>query len=135
MKTVRRVSALLLAVAALAACSDDGDDEANSVPYQWIRSEYTAVPLGYVDPEDAPGTVADEIDRNTPAWSRGVRGGTVFLRYLDDIVAITPHARRGSQIEISDYRTGYHRWSGKLPSHWPHPDSDAFRGGGPGSGK
>ncbi|WP_405647757.1 DUF4247 domain-containing protein [Streptomyces uncialis] len=134
MKTVRRVSATLLATVALAACSDSSDEQANAVPYQWISSQYARVPVGHVDKKDRPGSVADEISGHTSARDRGRDGNTVYLRYREDIVSIAPY-KRGSRIEVVDYRTGYQRWYGKLPSKWPHPDSNEFRGGGPGAGK
>jgi hypothetical protein len=134
MKTARRLGAALLVTVALSACSSDSED-ANSVPHYWISQQYASVPLGYVDEKDGPSEVAEEIDDHTSARDRSAAGDAVFLRYRDDIVSITPRKRRGSQIEVADYRTGYHRWNTKLPSSWPHPDSDAFRGGGPGTGK
>jgi hypothetical protein len=133
MKTARRISATLLATVALAACSDSSEPT-NAVPYQWITQQYTLVPVGYVDERDLPPQVADEIHDHTSAEDVDATGDTVFLRYRDDIVAVAPY-RRGSQIEIADYRTGYQRWKTKLPLSWPHPDSDEFRGGGPGAGK
>ncbi|MEU8677815.1 DUF4247 domain-containing protein [Streptomyces sp. NPDC048560] len=133
MKAARRIGLISLVTAALAACSG-GSDDGNDVPSSWIRSEYRGASAGYVDSSDATSTVAKEIDGHTAATDRASDSGMVFLRYRDDIVAITPY-RRGSRIEIDDYRTGYHRWRTHIGSVWPDPDSDAFRGGGPGSGK
>ncbi|GAA2494222.1 DUF4247 domain-containing protein [Streptomyces gobitricini] len=137
MKTARRVSVMLLATLALAACSSDpDDDDGNAVPSGWIRGAYSSSGAGYVDRADPAPRVAKEIDGNTPAVARLTDGGKEFLRYRNDIVAISPHAGgTGSLIEIADYRTGYHRWRTHLGSVWPDPDSAAFRGGGPGSGK
>ncbi|MGW4033409.1 DUF4247 domain-containing protein [Streptomyces sp. NPDC004838] len=135
MKSARHICATALAMVALAACSgSDTPEKSNSVPYQWIRQEYTAGVTGYVDTVDLPDRVADEINGHASARDRSTGGTTVFLRYSDDIVAIAPH-ERGSVIEVADYRTGYYRWGKSLPSAWPHPDSAQFRGGGPGSGK
>jgi hypothetical protein len=133
MKTVRRISAVLLAAAALTACSEE-PEEGNAVPSGWIRETYTPADTGYVDSSDPTSRVADEIHGNTSAQDRHSDDGMVFLRYRDDIVAVSPH-RTGSLIEIADYRTGYHRWKPRLGNVWPDPDSASFRGGGPGSGK
>ncbi|GGU40155.1 DUF4247 domain-containing protein [Streptomyces lavendofoliae] len=138
MKTARRISVLLLATLALAACSSepDDDDDGNGVPSGWIRGAYSSRGADYVDRADPASKVADEIDGNTSAVARLTDGDKVFLRYRDDIVGISPLATgRGSLIEIADYRTGYHRWRTHVGSAWPDPDSAAFRGGGPGSGK
>ncbi|MGV9314353.1 DUF4247 domain-containing protein [Streptomyces sp. NPDC003691] len=137
MKTARRISAILLAGAALTACSSDDDEGTryNDVPRLWIGSEYTPSPSGYLDPVDEPGTVADEIHNNTASRDRTSAENTVYLRYDDDIVAVTKQPR-GSLIEIVDYRSGYSRWNHHLrTSSWPDPATQSFRGGGPGSGK
>ncbi|MBV7697925.1 DUF4247 domain-containing protein [Streptomyces sp. TRM70350] len=132
MKTARRISVLFLATAALAACS--GGSGTNAVPSSWIRQEYRAGGGGYLDRSDPVTTVATEIHKHTSAQDRTSSGTMVFLRYRDDIVAISPYLG-GSRIEIDDYRSGYTRWKRHLSSVWPDPDSDSFRGGGPGSGK
>lgn len=133
MKTARHISATFLAVVALAACSS-GSSDGNEVPSNWIRKQYGGSGVGYVDNSDATSTVAKEIDGHTSARDRTSDGDMVFLRYRNDIVAITPD-QKGSRIEIDDYRTGYSRWRSHIGSVWPDPDSAAFRGGGPGSGK
>lgn len=134
MKTARRTTALLLAAVVLAGCADEPDDDGNPVPSAWISRQYTTGAGGHVDDRDAPSKVADEIHGHSTATDRLDSDGTVFLRYRDDIVAISPH-RTGSLIEIADYRTGYRRWKPHLRTKWPDPDSAGFRGGGPGSGK
>ncbi|MGP4052444.1 DUF4247 domain-containing protein [Streptomyces sp. 2A115] len=133
MKTVRRISVVSLAAVALAACSGSSDG-GNEVPSSWIRKEYRGSGVNYVDRGDTPSAVADEIHGHKSSQDRVSDDGRVFLRYRDDIVAITP-LRSGSRIEIDDYRRGYSRWRSHIGSVWPDPDSDAFRGGGPGSGK
>ncbi|MFI9584773.1 DUF4247 domain-containing protein [Streptomyces sp. NPDC052236] len=134
MKTARRISVMFLATVALAACSSGSDDDGNDVPSSWIRKEYGGSGVGYVDKSDATSTVAEEIHDHTSAKDRTSDGDMVFLRYRNDIVAITPY-QSGSKIELDDYRTGYSRWRPHVGSVWPDPDSDAFRGGGPGAGK
>jgi hypothetical protein len=133
MKTARRISVMFLASLSLAACSSDPDD-GNDVPSSWIHKEYTTQGVDYTDSSDSTSAVAKEIDGHTSARDRISDGDKVFLRYRNDIVAISPY-RNGSLIEIADYRTGYHRWNSHIRTTWPNPDSDAFRGGGPGSGK
>ncbi|MFI6289083.1 DUF4247 domain-containing protein [Streptomyces sp. NPDC051018] len=133
MKNVRRVGVMILATVALAACSKD-PEKVNDVPTAWIQGEYTADAAGYVDTTDTSSRVATEIDDHASARGRTSDGDKVFLRYRDDIVAVSPYLK-GSLIEIADYRTGYQRWQKHLRSVWPSPDSNEFRGGGPGSGK
>ncbi|WP_228975851.1 DUF4247 domain-containing protein [Streptomyces sp. DH12] len=135
MRTVRRACALLLVAAALGGCGgapDDGDGD--TVPSGWISRQYRALGADRHDPRDAPATVAREIDGHAGATARFDSGDRVFLRYRDDIVAISPHLA-GSRIEVADYRTGYRRWKSHLGRVWPDPDGAGFRGGGPGSGK
>nr|BAP34772.1 hypothetical protein [Streptomyces sp. ML694-90F3] len=138
MKTTRRITAILLAGAALTACSGDSDKEKrhNDVPMSWIRSTYTANTSGYLDRVDAPPAVASEIHTNTPARDQFTdTAGKVYLRYDDDIVAVSKHPQ-GTLIEVDDYRTGYQRHYTHLRSSaWPDPAYQEFRGGGPGSGK
>lgn len=133
MKTARRISVMFLATVALAACSGSSDG-GNAVPSSWIRKEYGGSGVGYVDRSDATSAVAKEIDGHTSARDRTSDGDMVFLRYRNDIVAITPY-QSGSRIEIDGYRSGYYRWKSHIRSVWPAPDSNEFRGGGPGSGK
>ncbi|MFD3357015.1 DUF4247 domain-containing protein [Streptomyces fradiae] len=134
MRTARRTTALLLAAAALAGCAGGSDDDGNPVPSSWISRQYTSSGTHYVDLRDLPSNVADEIHGHASARDRLESGGTVFLRYRDDIVAVSPH-QAGSRIEIADYRSGYRRWKSHLRTVWPDPEGSGFRGGGPGSGK
>ncbi|MFJ8693233.1 DUF4247 domain-containing protein [Streptomyces roseolilacinus] len=135
MKTARRITALLLAAVVLAGCADEpDDDDGNPVPSAWISRQYTTSGVDHVDERDAPSKVADEIHGHSTAVDRLDSDGRVFLRYRDDIVAVSPYLA-GSRIEIADYRTGYRRWKSHIRTTWPDPDSASFRGGGPGSGK
>ncbi|MFF3290562.1 DUF4247 domain-containing protein [Streptomyces sp. NPDC003023] len=134
MKTARLISVTMLALVALTACGDDPEDT-NTVPSSWIRQEYRSSGAGYADSSDSTTKVAKEIDGHTAARDRIDDDGKVFLRYRDDIVAITPRTSGGSHIDIDDYRTGYYRWQSNIRSVWPDPNSSEFRGGGPGSGK
>lgn len=138
MKTTRRITAIVLVGAALAGCSGSKDDDRpdNDVPISWIRSTYSSHTSGYLDRTDAPSVVAGEIHTNTASRDRKDIDGRVFLRYDDDIVAVTK-VREGTLIEVDDYRTGYQRHYTQLRySSWPDPATQqSFRGGGPGSGK
>ncbi|MEU4129188.1 DUF4247 domain-containing protein [Streptomyces wuyuanensis] len=135
MKTVRLLTATMLAMAALTACSDEpDDDDGNAVPSSWIRQQYGGSGPGYTDPSDRISKVGDEIHGHAASTDRIDGGDMVFLRYRDDIVAISPYLQ-GSRIEIDDYRTGHKRWKSRIGNVWPDPETDAFRGGGPGSGK
>ncbi|TLQ43645.1 DUF4247 domain-containing protein [Streptomyces marianii] len=134
MKTVRLLTATMLALAALTACSDEPDDDGNATPSSWIRQQYGGSGPGYTDPSDRVSRVGDEIHGHTASVDRVADGDMVFLRYRDDIVAISPYLQ-GSRIEIDDYRTGHKRWRSRIGNVWPDPETDAFRGGGPGSGK
>ncbi|MFC4856603.1 DUF4247 domain-containing protein [Actinophytocola glycyrrhizae] len=58
-----------------------------------------------------------------------------FLRYSDDIVAITANGT-GSRIYIDDERRGYAHWLPFVGGVWGTGGSgENFRGGGPGGGK
>ncbi|MFH9864020.1 DUF4247 domain-containing protein [Streptomyces sp. NPDC017202] len=129
-RLVRAAVAAVLAVALLAACSSDGG---NGVPRGWIRDTYTESGADWVVPGKTPAQVADAIHGHRAALDRASGGSMEFLRYGDDMVTVSPY-RRGSRIEIEDYRNGYHRHSTHL-TYWPNPDSASFRGGGPGEGK
>ncbi|MDT0380325.1 DUF4247 domain-containing protein [Streptomyces sp. DSM 42041] len=126
--------AMAAAVGILATgCSSSAPNE---VPDQWISSTYEYELGDYVDPSDAPRKVADEIDGHTAAADRLSDDGMVFLRYEDDMVAISPRTSgSGSVIDIDDYDDGYDRWGSHVRSKWPAPGSGSFRGGGPGLGK
>lgn len=108
----------------------------NDVPYSWISDTYSYSMGNYVDRSDPPSKVADEIDGHTKAADRIFDDGMVFLRYEDDIVAISPRtdSASGSVIDVDDYEDGYDRWRSHVRT-WPAPGSSSFRGGGHGFGK
>ncbi|WP_233580592.1 DUF4247 domain-containing protein [Streptomyces triticirhizae] len=132
----RRATALALvaAVTVLTGCSGGGSDDA---PRGWIADTYQRGSGSgvYLDPVDRPGIVADEIDGQSSAEDRITSDDQVFLKYDDDIVAISPNSPRGSRIEIEDYRRGVQRWHNHVGHRWSSSQNDNFRGGGPGSGK
>ncbi|MFF9625035.1 DUF4247 domain-containing protein [Streptomyces griseosporeus] len=129
-RLVRGAVAAVLAAVLLTACSSDGE---NGVPRSWIRDKYTAGGGGWVDPDSTPPQVADAIHRHRAALDRASGDRSEFLRYGDDMVTVSPYGK-GSLISIEDYRNGYHRHHQHL-TYWPSPDSQSFRGGGPGEGK
>ncbi|GAA3246037.1 DUF4247 domain-containing protein [Streptomyces sp. XM83C] len=129
-RLVRGAVAAALAAVLLTACSSDGE---NGVPRDWISDHYTSGDTGWVDWTSAPAQVADEIDDHRSALDRASGDNSEFLRYGDDMVTVSPYGS-GSLITIEDYRNGYHRHRQHL-FNWPDPDSQSFRGGGPGEGK
>ena len=84
----------------------------------------------------SPVTVSDEIrSRHRPA-DLLVRPTGYYLRYADDIVVVTADGR-GSRIYVDDEDRGYAHWFPVVGGFWGtyRGAGDAFRGGGPGSGK
>lgn len=77
----------------------------------------------------------DLVGRARPADTVADAGG-YYLRYRNDIVAITG-GPGGSRIYVDDERQGYNRWYGHVGGFWGTfgGPGEAFRGGGPGSGK
>ncbi|SOD66781.1 protein of unknown function [Streptomyces zhaozhouensis] len=133
----RHVGVALVATTAflLVGCSGGGSADA---PRGWIAETYqrdTTATATYLDSADGPRDVADEIRDKAKPEDRIVDGDRIFLRYDDDIVAVSPHAPRGSRIEIEEYRRGVQRWHSHVGHRWSASQSDNFRGGGPGTGK
>ncbi len=80
-------------------------------------------------------TAADIKQAWKPAEELVDPGGT-FLRYSDDIVAVTPRAEGGSTIYLDDEDRGYNRWFVYVGGFWGVGSPvGATRGGGPGAGK
>ncbi|SMF50275.1 DUF4247 domain-containing protein [Streptomyces sp. Amel2xC10] len=129
-RLTRAAVTAVLAAVLLTACSSDGGD---GVPRGWIGDTYRAQGVGWLDPDSNPIVVADAIHGHRRALDRASGDSMEFLRYGDDLVTVSPSGA-GSRIEIEDYRSGYRRHSQYL-YNWPGPDSDSFRGGGPGEGK
>lgn len=85
---------------------------------------------------NAPRTVYDDIrSRRRPADAL-VRPSGYYLRYPDDIVAVT-RSGGGSRIYLDDEDRGYARWFPIVGGFWGtfRGPGEGFRGGGPGSGK
>ena len=89
-------------------------------------------------PDDVTTTAADISAAWKPA-ERLVDPGGTFLRYADDIVAVTPRAEGGSTIYVDDEDRGYDRWFPYVVGFWGFGGSGGpvggTRGGGPGAGK
>jgi hypothetical protein len=84
-----------------------------------------------------PRTVYDNIRAATSPSDTLVESGRYFLRYSDDIVAITS-GNGGSTIYLDDEDRGFQRWYPVLVPIWGGPfrgPGGLFRGGGPGFGK
>ena len=83
-------------------------------------------------------TAADIRSAWKPAEELTDPGGT-FLRYSDDIVAVTPRAEGGSTVYLDDEDRGYNRWFPYVVGFWGFGGSGGpiggTRGGGPGTGK
>ena len=83
-------------------------------------------------------TAADIRSAWKPAEEVVDPGGT-FLRYSDDIVAVTPRAEGGSTVYLDDEDRGYDRWFPYVVGFWGVGGSGGpiggTRGGGPGAGK
>jgi hypothetical protein len=83
-------------------------------------------------------TAADIKSAWKPAEELVDPGGT-FLRYSDDIVAVTPRAEGGSTVYLDDEDRGYNRWFPYVVGFWGFGGSGGpiggTRGGGPGAGK
>jgi Domain of unknown function (DUF4247) len=90
----------------------------------------------------SPDTVTRTAADISAAWKPAERlvdpGGT-FLRYSDDIVAVTPRAEGGSTVYLDDEDRGYNRWFPYVVGFWGLGGSGGpvggTRGGGPGTGK
>lgn len=112
-----------------------------SSPRSYLRSHYSPVGAAsgahavYQSPK-APTLVANEISKAHKPTDEAFDPAGVFLRYSDDMVAITPSGS-GSRIEINDAERGYAAWYPFIGPRWGGPGgrSTLFRGGGPGSGK
>jgi hypothetical protein len=83
-------------------------------------------------------TAADIKSAWKPAEELVDPGGT-FLRYSDDIVAVTPDPDGGSTVFLDDEERGYNRWFPYVVGFWGFGGSGGpvggTRGGGPGAGK
>ena len=104
--------------------------------YQVVESEGDSYTLRSED--TVSRTAADIRSAWRPAEELVDPGGT-FLRYSDDIVAVTPDPDGGSTVFLDDEERGYNRWFPYVVGFWGFGGSGGpvggTRGGGPGAGK
>ncbi len=82
-----------------------------------------------------PKSVYEQIRAARPPADTRLDPSGYFLRYSDDIVAITANGT-GSRIYVDDERRGYAHWLPYVGGVWGTGGyGDNFRGGGPGGGK
>lgn len=82
-----------------------------------------------------PKAVYEQIRKDRPPADTQFDPSGYFLRYSDDIVAITASGG-GSRIYLDDERRGYAHWLPFVGGVWGTGGSgENFRGGGPGGGK
>jgi hypothetical protein len=87
--------------------------------------------------DESPARVASAIaGRWKPAQRINDPGG-FFLRYNNDIVAVTAEGEGGSRIYVDDENRGYARWYPYIGGSWGTftGRGEGFRGGGPAGGK
>ena len=104
--------------------------------YEVVESEGDSYTLRSED--TVSRTAADIRSAWKPAEELVDPGGT-FLRYSDDIVAVTPDPDGGSTVFLDDEERGYNRWFPYVVGFWGSGGSGGpiggTRGGGPGAGK
>ena len=86
--------------------------------------------------DQAPRTVFDDLRRAAPPAEVFTDPGGYFLRYRNDIVAVTAVAG-GSRVWLDNAERGYARWYPYLGGFWGTytGPAEGTRGGGPGAGK
>lgn len=84
-----------------------------------------------------PVAVARAIARRWRPSEQVNDPGGYFLRYRNDVVAVTPAGEGGSRIYVDDQRRGYARWYPYVGGRWGtfSGRGETVRGGGPGTGK
>ena len=135
-----KVVALVLVVAGIGgifALSQRGSVREHVLrTYEVVESEGDSYTLRSED--TVSRTAADIRSAWKPAEQLVDPGGT-FLRYSDDIVAVTPDPDGGSTVFLDDEERGYNRWFPYVVGFWGFGGSGGpvggTRGGGPGAGK
>ena len=128
---------LLLGVGGIYALSQRGSVRDHLIrTYDVVEQDGRSYTLRSPDPVSE--TAADIRSAWAPAEEVVDPGGT-FLRYSDDIVAITPGDTGGSTVYLDDEERGYNRWFPYVVGFWGFGGSGGpvggTRGGGPGAGK
>jgi hypothetical protein len=103
--------------------------------YQQVSSENSGHSRVY-RASVAPDRVFNDIRSHVKPADTFTDPGGYFLRYRDNIVAVTAEGT-GSRIYLDDDRRGYARWYPFIGGYWGSygGTGEVFRGGGPGSGK
>ena len=85
----------------------------------------------------SPARVAAAISGARKPAERINDPGGYFLRYQNNIVAVTNDGTGGSRIHLDDEGRGYARWYPYVGGRWGtfSGPAEGFRGGGPGAGK
>lgn len=104
--------------------------------YTLVRSTDAGRSAEYSSPRQASAVAASIASEWKPS-ERLTDPGGYFLRYRNDIVAVTPGPAGGSRIFVDDERRGYTRWYPYVGGYWGtySGPGESFRGGGPGAGK
>ena len=112
----------------------------SGTPRSYIDDHYALVSRQgdsavYSSPKPASAVVKEISGRWSPA-DRVVDPSGYFLRYSDDMVAVSPQGT-GSRIYVDDEDRGYTRWFPYVGGVWGTSSgrAEGFRGGGPGAGK
>ena len=104
--------------------------------YEVVESEGDSYTLRS---EDTVSRTAGDIRSAWKPAEELVDPGGTFLRYSDDIVAVTPDPDGGSTVFLDDEERGYNRWFPYVVGFWGFGGSGGpvggSRGGGPGAGK
>jgi hypothetical protein len=135
-----KVVALVLVVAGIGgifALSQRGSVREHVLrTYEVVESEGDSYTLRS---EDTVSRTAGDIRRAWKPAEQLVDPGGTFLRYSDDIVAVTPDPDGGSTVFLDDEERGYDRWFPYVVGFWGFGGSGGpvggTRGGGPGAGK
>jgi hypothetical protein len=135
-----KVIALVLVVAGIGgifALSQRGSVREHVLrTYEVVESEGDSYTLRS---EDTVSRTARDIRSAWKPAEELVDPGGTFLRYSDDIVAVTPDPDGGSTVFLDDEERGYNRWFPYVVGFWGFGGSGGpvggTRGGGPGAGK
>ncbi len=110
-------------------------------PREYVHDNYRLVSRDgdsarYSSPRAASRVVGEIAGRWKP-YDRHNDPSGYYLRYSDDVIAVTPAATGGSTIWVDDADRGYTRWYGHVGGWWGtySGPAEGTRGGGPGAGK
>lgn len=135
--TVLAVLLVLAGIGGIVALTQRGSVRSHVLSsYEVVSQDGRSYTLRSADP--VTRTAQDIKSAWKPAQEIVDPGGT-FLRYSDDIIAVTPRPEGGSTVYLDDERRGYDRWFPYVVGFWGFGGSGGpiggTRGGGPGAGK